>query len=374
MIRPATYQDLDDLVAIENQAFTIDRFNRRSFRYLLTKANATTLVYEKNQQLIGYVMVLFHTGTSLARLYSLAVLPGFQGQGIGRDLVEAAEQVAQEHDCSSLRLEVRQDNQTGIRLYEKLGYRQFGKPVEDYYEDHMGALRFEKLLLPQLKPDLVKVPYYQQTLDFTCGPSALMMAMQALDPEQSLDRMMELRLWRESTTIFMTSGHGGCGPYGLALAAWRHGFDVEVFVNEEGVMFVDSVRSQDKKEVMRLVQQDFINELSQLPVKIHYGVIGVNDIERHFQAGGIPVVLISSYRIYQEKFPHWVVVTGFDERYIYVHDSYVDEDHNKTVTDVMNMPILRSEFERMARYGKAGQKAALILKRRKKNKTRKDTN
>jgi hypothetical protein len=162
----------------------------------------------------------------------------------------------------------------------------------------------------------------------------------------------------------MTSGHGGCGPYGLALAAWHYGFDVEVFVNEQGVMFVDSVRSQDKKEVMRLVQEDFIHELSHLPVPIHYGVIGVDDLERHFQAGGIPVVLISSYRIYQEKFPHWVVVTGFDERYIYVHDSYVDEEHNKSVTDVMNMPILRSEFERMARYGKAGQKAALIIRRR----------
>jgi ribosomal protein S18 acetylase RimI-like enzyme len=365
MIRPARLQDLDILVAIENQAFTTDRFSRRSFRYLLTKANALTLMYEQRRQPAAYVMLLFHTGTSLARLYSLAVLPQHQGKGIGRRLIKAAEDAARQHDCISLRLEVRRDNSSAINLYRKLGYRQLGKIVPDYYDDHMDALRFEKFLSPRNKPDLVKVPYYQQTLDFTCGPAALLMAMHALDNKLPLKRQQELKLWRESTTIFMTSGHGGCGPYGLALAAWHRGFDVEVFVNETGVMFVDSVRSADKKEVMRLVQEDFMAELARLPVKIHYGVITVDDLEAHFQAGGIPVVLISSYRIYQEKFPHWVVVTGFDERYIYVHDSFVDSDAGKSVTDVMNMPILRSEFERMARYGKAGQKAVLIIKRRK---------
>jgi len=32
-------------------------------------------------------------------------------------------------------------------------------------------------------------------------------------------REEEINLWREATTIFMTSGHGGCHPIGLALAA-----------------------------------------------------------------------------------------------------------------------------------------------------------
>lgn len=364
MIRPARLQDLDSLVNVENQAFTIDRFNRRSFRYLLTKANALTLVYETGKTITGYVMLLFHTGTSLARIYSLAVSPAHQGKGIGKRLIEAAEQAAKDHDCISLRLEVRRDNSAGIQLYKKLGYRQFGE-VADYYEDHMEALRFEKNLAPEFKPELKRVPYYQQTLDFTCGPAALLMAMHALDDSIPLDRTQELRLWRESTTIFMTSGHGGCGPYGLALAAWHRGFNVEVFVNEEGVMFVDSVRSEDKKEVMRLVQKDFIDELSSLPAKIHYEPITIDELEKQFRAGGIPVVLISSYRIYQEKFPHWVVITGFDERYIYAHDSFVDDEAGKTVTDVTDMPILRSEFQRMARYGKAGQKAVLIIRPRK---------
>ncbi|MEJ2106738.1 MAG: ribosomal protein S18-alanine N-acetyltransferase [Acidiferrobacteraceae bacterium] len=363
MIRAARPEDLDALVAIENRSFTVDRFSRRSFRYLLTRANAETLVFEEEGRVLGYVMLLFNTGTSLARLYSLAVDPDSRGHGLGAQLIEAAEAVARDRDCITLRLEVRSDNPESIRLYEKLGYRRFGS-LPDYYEDHMDALRYEKSLAPHLEPEMVRVPYYEQTLDFTCGPSALLMAMKALDPSIELDRTLELRLWRESTTIFMTSGHGGCGPYGMALSAYRMGFDVEIYVNEPGVMFVDSVRNEEKKEVMRLVQEDFLNELSKLPVKVHHGALNVEEMKQKFNEGGIPIVLISSYRIYREKFPHWVVVTGFDEKYIYVHDPYVDYESGKSPTDNINMPILQTDFERMARYGKAGQKAVLILRRR----------
>ena len=127
-------------------------------------------------------------------------------------------------------------------------------------------------------------------------------------------------------------------------------------------MFIDSVRNQDKKEVMRLVQEDFMETLQALPVDIHYGALDVAGLQKKFNEGGIPIVLISSYRIYHEKFPHWVVVTGFDEKYIYVHDSYIDSKGDKTELDTIDMPILKADFELMARYGKAGQRAVLILK------------
>jgi len=363
MIRRATLDDLEDLVRIENRCFDTDRLSRRNFRYLLTKGNAETVVDVENGVMRGYSMLLFNTGTSLARLYSLAVDPDFQRKGVASALVHASEEEATRNDCVTLRLEIRKDNVASIGLFKRHGYREFGL-YTDYYEDHMDAVRFEKSLTQELAPAMARVPFYEQTLDFTCGPSTLLMAMKALDPSIVLDRMLELRIWRESTTIFMTSGHGGCGPYGLALSAYHRGFDVEVFVNDERALFVDSVRSLEKKEVMRLVQEDFVNELRSVPVNIHYGVIGVDALQQQFEQGGIAIVLISSYRIYHEKFPHWVVVTGFDDRFIYVHDPFVDKEVGKTITDCVNMPILRKDFERMARYGKAGQKAVLILKRR----------
>lgn len=362
-IRRAELADLQALETLERRCFDSDRLSRRSFRYMLTRAHAVLQIAEIGSQPVGYVLLLFSRGTSMARLYSIAVDPDYRRHGVARALVETAERQALDKDCVSLRLEIRRDNAASQALFRHLGYRPF-RTVPDYYEDHMEALRFEKRLMPQLEVDLARVPYYRQTLEFTCGPAVLMMAMRALDPTLELDRKLELRLWREATTIFMTSGHGGCSPFGMAIAAYRRGFEVALHVTEHGVFLIDSVRSSEKKEVMRLVQEDMLEELRRLPIALHYGSLDVGELQRAFESGAIPLVLISSYRIYHERSPHWVVVTGFDERFVYTHDPYVDEEEGETVTDSINMPIPRREFHRMARYGKAGQKAALILRRR----------
>jgi ribosomal-protein-alanine acetyltransferase len=361
-VREAGLPDLEALLDIENRCFTADKLSRRNFRYMLTKAKAITLIQEINSKPAGYALVLFHAGTALARLYSVATLPEFRGLGLGKQLLETAERTAREHGCIAIRLEVRHDNHSAINLYRKFGYRELNR-LEDYYEDHVDGVRMEKSLVPHLNPELVRVPYYQQTLEFTCGPAALMMAMKSLDPAMLLDRKLELRLWREATTIFMTAGHGGCGPFGLALSAYQRGFDVEVIVKDEAALFVDSVRSPEKKEVVTLVHEDFLEQIAACDIKVHHTAVSVADLEAVFQAGGVPVVLISSYRLYQEKVPHWVVVTGFDARFIYLHDPFVDYEFGRTSTDCMNLPILKEEFEGMARYGKSGQRAVVILRR-----------
>jgi len=361
-IRPATLADIPSLLDLENATFESDRLTRRQFRYMLTRANATTLVFERDGQVVGYALSLYSKATAVARLYSITVAEEARRLGVGRALVEAAEVAAERSDRAYMRLEIRRDNVVSRALFEAMGYRQFGV-FDDYYEDHMQALRYEKCLAPHLNPHLGRVPYYEQTLDFTCGSSSLMMAMKALDSRIPLERKLELRIWREATTVFMTSGHGGCGPYGLALSAFRRGFRVDVYVNDEGVPLVDSVRSPDKKEVMRLVHEDFIAECRQVGIPVRHGTLSVDELRERFQAGGIPIVLISSYRIYEEKFPHWVVVTGFDEHFVYVHDPYVDYDDGERQVDSINMPIPRREFARMARYGRAGLQAVLIVYR-----------
>ena len=360
-IRPATVADLGPLVRLENASFDTDRLTRRQLRYMLTRARAVTLVMPgADGGLAGYALALLSRGTSVARLYSIAVAREARTRGVGRALVAAAEVAVWEADRAYMRLEIRRDNPASQALFEGLGYRRFGV-LSDYYEDHMEALRYEKTLAPDLKPELQRVPFYEQTLEFTCGSSCLMMAMHALRPGLVLDRTLELRIWREATTVFMTSGHGGCGPFGLALAAQRRDFRAEVFINDPGVPLVDSVRSPDKKEVMRLVHEDMQAEVQRLGIPVHYRTIRLEELGARFEAGAVPMVLISSYRIYQEKFPHWVVITGFDEHFVYCHDPFVDYQNGESTLDSINMPIQREEFSRMSRYGRVGLQAVVLI-------------
>lgn len=363
MIRSAQLGDLDALVALEVHAFETDRLTRRSLRHLLTRAKAATLVYEDEGRLLGYVTLLFKRGTSLAHLYSIAVSSEARGRGVGKALVEAAECESRVRDCAYVRLEVRVDNTASLALFRGMGYRQFGR-YDDYYEDHADALRFQKPLVPLPAPTIARVPYFEQTLDFTCGPAALMMAMKALDPTLVLDRKLELRLWREATTIFMLSGHGGCGPYGLALAAAARGFRVSVHLSgEDGVFLGRSVRDPEKREVMRLVQEDMEEELRSMGIPVSVPVLRVTELAQRLATGALPLVLVSSYRLYGDRLPHWVVVTGVDRHFVYIHDPFVDRARGGARVASIDLPIDRRSFDRMARYGRAGHGAALVLER-----------
>lgn len=361
-IRPAILSDIDQLTGIEKRCFQTDLISRRQWRYLLTRSHADILLDEDDTGVTGYVMVLYNRATSVARLYSIAIEQRARGTGVGRQLVVAAENAARDQGRFYIRLEIRQDNAASLRLFERMGYQRFGE-LEDYYEDHMLALRFEKSLQPDLPPQLSSMPYYEQTLEFTCGASALMMAMKSLQPELTLDRTLEIRLWREATTIFMTSGHGGCGPFGIALAANKRGFNAVIHVNDQGVPLVDTVRSPEKKEVMRLVHEEMLGEINDCQIPVYYQNLELEAMEASLNAGSIPIVLISSYRIYGEKNPHWVVVCGFDKHLVYVNDPFVDRDEGETPTDSINIAIPRREFARMARFGRSGLQAVVLISR-----------
>ncbi len=359
-LRPATAADVDALVVLENRCFEDDRLSRRSFQRLIRSDAAAVTVLVQGSEMLGYVCVLYRRGTALARLYSLAIDPDHQGQGLSRRLMEQAEDEAVASGCTHLRLEVRPDNSPAIALYDKLGYRQFAA-VDDYYEDHSPALRMEKQIRVLRETPRLKVPFYAQTTDFTCGSASLMMAMSALDSEQSLSRSRELMLWREATTIFMTSGHGGCGPHGLALAAQKQGFSVSLMLSQSGPLFLDGVRDPDKKAVIELVQADFMSALAERQVPVHYQPLRSVELAASIDRGEIPVVLISTYRLNGSKAPHWVVVAAADELCLYIHDPDLDTHDAGTSTDNAYIPITHQDFDRMARFGAQGLRAAVII-------------
>jgi hypothetical protein len=185
------------------------------------------------------------------------------------------------------------------------------------------------------------------------------MAMGALQPERLLERREELQVWREATTVFMTSGHGGCSPQGLALAAWRRGFKVRLQLSMAGPLFLDGVRDEHKKDVMRLVHEEFTAQMHETDIDRQIGTH--LDLPKLLQAGGQPLVLISSYRLTRSKSPHWVMVTDCDEDFVYLHDPDVDHSQHRHPMDCQHVPVSHGEFEKMSRFGRGKLRAAVVL-------------
>jgi [ribosomal protein S18]-alanine N-acetyltransferase len=144
-IRLARQSDLDALDQLERVAFTGDHLSRRSLRSFIA-AGDRLLVAAEAGELVGYALVIRRKGGRTARLYSIAVNPLRAGRGVGRALLAAVQTHAIEQGCEMLRLEVREDNRRAIALYERLGYRRFGRH-DDYYDDGAAALRMEKQLI-----------------------------------------------------------------------------------------------------------------------------------------------------------------------------------------------------------------------------------
>lgn len=362
-IRSAQLSDLDGLVKLEDSSFETDRLSRRSFRHWISTDHRAILVAEITEAantIAGYILIIYHPGTRLARIYSLAVALQQRGTGIAKALMIAGEQAAKDDGRLYLRLEVSVDNIPAIKLYETLGFQKFGI-YRDYYEDHKDALRYQKRI--RRYSDTLQhrsVHWLKQTTPFTCGPAALMMAMHGLNKTYQPSREEEINLWREATTIFMTSGHGGCHPIGLALAAKRRQFAVEVWINQSSTLFIDGVRSEEKKQVVELVDNCFKREASEQGIKIHYANITQNDLINAFKSGAIPLILISTYLMDRKKAPHWVVMSGFDDDCLYMHDSDPEEGR-KSELDSQFIPIAREDFDRMSCFGKTRLRTAVIV-------------
>ena len=359
-IRTAQLDDLEALVELENACFTNDRLSRRSFLRWLKGEHSIFCVATSEGKLTGYGLVLLHSGTRLARLYSIAVAPEARGRGIAQQLLSRLEEAAEDEDRFFMRLEVAKENVGAVRLYQKHGYAVFDE-WKDYYEDHSDALRMQKRIrFPENTRHEPRIPWFAQSTSFTCGPACLLMLMSAAKPQLKISRELELDIWREATTIYMTSGHGGCHPMGLALAAQARGLIAEVRLSLLSTPFLEGVRAAHKKEVLDLVHQQFMQRARASHLPLVHEAVTISQLETWLADNALVMVLISSYRLNNDKAPHWVVVTSQDDLCFYLHDPDV-EKLTRSSLDCQDIPIAKEDFGKMLIYGSNRYSAAVVL-------------
>ncbi|MBT3136595.1 GNAT family N-acetyltransferase/peptidase C39 family protein [Alteromonas sp. ALT199] len=376
VLREATLQDLASLQHIEQTCFTTDRLSKSRFKFYIDAQHAELIVAErvpsnsgsyldKNKQgvnsIVGYGLLLLRRGTQLTRLYSIAVLPEARGLGVAEKIINNLGERALLLGKRFMRLEVAVGNAGAITLYKKLGFSQFGM-YTDYYDDHTDALRMQKVLVPSKSVKAEVYPWYQQTTDFTCGPSALMMAMCALNNRYEMTQEKELSLWRTATTIFMMSGHGGCHPVGLALAAVSEGYAAKVIINQDVPLFIDGVRDIIKKAIVENVESQFMEDARKKGISVEISDWRTDVIDQTLKTGGAVLCLISTYAFDKKKVPHWVAVTSCDPHCYYLHDPDASEGQP---VEYQHIPVAREDFLRLASYGTRKVRTLVLLKKKK---------
>lgn len=152
-LRPGRASDVEALDALEREIFKGRHFtdhliSRASFRRFPASPSGKLIIAQVGTHLSGYVLVLYRSNSSFARMYSIGVATHLRRRGLARLLLAAAERDAISRGRKEMRLEVRANDPGALALYESAGYRCFGRRP-GYYGGLVDALRFHKPLVEE---------------------------------------------------------------------------------------------------------------------------------------------------------------------------------------------------------------------------------
>lgn len=143
----ARLEDIQALVQLEAMCFTSDRLTKIHLKHLIHAKTAHVLVAKIDKILVGSAILLLRKNSTKARIYSLAIDPAYQHQGIAQQLCQKLEKIALKDGRQEIVLEVRNDNKRAIKFYRKQNYHLFGI-IPQFYADGSDALRMRKDLGP----------------------------------------------------------------------------------------------------------------------------------------------------------------------------------------------------------------------------------
>ncbi|OHE25612.1 MAG: hypothetical protein A3J94_07795 [Syntrophus sp. RIFOXYC2_FULL_54_9] len=190
----------------------------------------------------------------------------------------------------------------------------------------------------------MKIPYYAQTAEFTCGPACVLMIFKLFDPRLKLNRTLEFEVWRQCNMI----GVRGSDPFGMSVPLLAAGCEVHLVTQRKGMLNLSLWRK-------RLREHSFTPEDARLAVfgiaenrkralgrglSVEHGRLTVERVAGSFNEGFIPVALVHMGVVHQLDIPHWVVVTGVGEDHVAFNDPYPPKGGK-------GIRVRRKEFQKM---------------------------
>jgi GNAT superfamily N-acetyltransferase len=145
-IRVAKSADVQRAVAVVNAAFAVETFlegqrtDESQFTNMMRKGSFLVAEDDSGQMLAA---VYIELRGDCGYFGMLAVNPSWQGSGLGRIMVEAAERYCFRHGCKRMEITVLSLRPELLPFYRKFGYREIGtekfqpsRPLKDGAECH----------------------------------------------------------------------------------------------------------------------------------------------------------------------------------------------------------------------------------------------
>jgi [ribosomal protein S18]-alanine N-acetyltransferase len=135
-IRPLTYADLPQVIAIERRAFPTP-WSLAMFVLELSKPSGICLAALIEERIAGYLVCSRYA--TVWHLMNVAVDDRLRRRGIATALLERLFELG-DKPSEQYTLEVRTSNDAAIRLYERFGFRAAGRRRAYYHDNREDAL------------------------------------------------------------------------------------------------------------------------------------------------------------------------------------------------------------------------------------------
>ncbi len=204
---------------------------------------------------------------------------------------------------------------------------------------------------PELKPNRIEVPHYEQQFDFTCGPACLMMVFKHFDGGYVMNRKNETDIWRQSALAPLPP----TSRYGLAFSALKHGLKVDILTNVDGIEFIGKTPrkltgnggTEWIKRYYGFAHAQFEErkaralELGLRERKVRK--VNLGRLEDRLDKGALSILLTSARFFDDQDWAHWVVVTAADKKSVFVNDPASGEAKGRRI-------FSREEFDEINGY------------------------
>ncbi|HZL37076.1 MAG TPA: GNAT family N-acetyltransferase [Tepidisphaeraceae bacterium] len=142
--RLATLADVPEILAIEHLSFdhAAERFDEKKIAFLIHSPRTLVLVARLGDRVVGWCAGFSWTRgvTPWGRIYALAVHPIARGRKVGPLLMTQMIDSLRSQGAARIFLEVRSDNASAIRLYQKVGFNPC-QTLADFYRPGVHAHR-----------------------------------------------------------------------------------------------------------------------------------------------------------------------------------------------------------------------------------------